>query len=166
MIDLADKVVDLANTFIGGKPLITWAEARDMLKLSPTLPTAELNAQSANYWGLPLVAPHAQLIWQGRKKAIVKSKKFVTHIGEPLYLLQNQVCYGVIRLDSPVEISLKEFSELAPKHLVSEEERKDWWSGYTKLFYYPVIVDSRFDPPREAEYDPHAQVFVSEVKLK
>ena len=164
-LPLADKVVDLANTFIEGKPLISWSEARNMLKLSPTLPTAELNAQSANFWGLLLVAPHAQLIWQGRKKAIVKSKKFVAHIGEPLYLLQNQVCYGVIRLDSPTEISLKEFNELAPKHLVSEEERKDWWSDYKTLFYYPVIVDSRFDPPRKAEYDPHAQVFVSEVKL-
>lgn len=163
---IADKVVSLANTFIEGKPLITWAEARNMLKLTTSTEAIELDADSENYWGLPLVAPHAHLIWQGRKKAIVKSKKFSAHIGEPLYVLQNQVCYGVIRLDSPVEISLKEFNELAPKHLVSEEERKEWWLGYDKLFYYPLIVDKRFDPPRNAVYDSHAQVFVSEVKLK
>ncbi len=165
-LPLADKVVDLANTFIEGKALITWAEARNMLKLTTSAEAIELNAKASTYWGLPLVAPHAQLIWQGRKKALVKSKKFLAHIGEPLYLLQNQTCYGVVRLDSPVKISLKEFNELAPKHLISEEERKEWWLGHDTLFYYPVIVDARFDPPRDAVYDSHAQVFVSEVKLK
>ena len=165
-LPLADKVIDLANTFIEGRALITWAEARNMLKLTTSVEAIELNVSAENYWGLPLVAPHAQLIWQGRKKAIVKSKEFRAHIGEPLYLLQNQVCYGIVRLDSPVEISLKEFNELAPKHLVSEEERKEWWLEYDKLYYYPVIIDKRFDPPRDAEYDSHAQVFVSEVKLK
>jgi hypothetical protein len=109
-LPLADKVVDLANTYIEGKALITWAEARNMLKLTTSAEAIEMDAHSSTYWGLTLVAPHAQLIWQGRKKAIVKSKKFSAHIGEPLYLLQNQVCYGVIRLDSPVEISLKEFN--------------------------------------------------------
>ena len=30
----------------------------------------------------------------------------------------------------------------------------------------PQIVNERFDPPRDSEYGSHAQVFVSEVKLK
>lgn len=161
-----DKIIALAAAQVEGKPLLSWREVRNLLNLPTEMEVSEMQLESKSFWGLPLVAPHAELIWKGRKKALVKSKKFSVHIGEPLYLLQNQVCYGVIRLDSPVEISLKEFKELAPKHLVSEEERKDWWPDYKTLFYYPVIVDSRFATPRKAEYDPHAQVFVSEVKLK
>jgi hypothetical protein len=91
-LPLADKVVELANTYIEGKALLTWAEARNMLKLTTSAAAIELDVHASNYWGLHLVAPHAQLIWQGRKKAIVESKKFSAHIGEPLYLLQNQVC--------------------------------------------------------------------------
>lgn len=161
---VADMVAKLASVTIEGKPVLSWKEARSLLELpieSHLSATFALNS----YWGLPLVAPHAQLIWQGRKKAIVKSKRFYSHIGEPLYLLENQLCYGVISLDSPVEISLQEFRQLAPKHLVSEEEREEWWPDAKTLYYYPVMILQRFDPPRPCSYDPHAQVFVSEVKF-
>jgi len=166
---LVDDTVKLARTFIDGKPLITWEEARQRLKL-PTTPvesraTTLMQLKNNELAGIYLVEPHGELIWLGRKKAIVKSVKFSSHIGEPLYLLSGKLCYGIIRLDSPFEISLKEFRELIPKHLVSEEEREKWWPNKRKLYYYPIVVEKLFNPPLRWKHEPGVQNFVHHVEF-
>jgi len=165
---LTKDVIALANTTLEGKPLITWKEAREKLKL-PTELAEEKEITMAttqnDYAGLYLVEPHGELIWRRRKRGIVKSVRFATHIGEPIYLLSDKLCYGVIKLDSPVEIGLKEFRDLTPKHLVSEEERERWWSGKQKLFYYPVLIEKLFETPRKWKYVPGVQNFVKDVEL-
>ena len=59
--------------------------------------------------GLYLVKPHAEMIVSGEKTLIVKSKKFTSHINEPLYLLEGKLCYGIIVLQAPTEITSKQF---------------------------------------------------------
>jgi len=166
---LVRDTISLATTFSDGKPLISWEEARDRLSLpksfmkshQSTLATLRTLRELA---GLYLVEPHGELIWLRRKKAIVKSVKFSSHIGEPLYLLSGKYCYGIITLDSPVEITLKEFRELAPKHLITEEERERWWPDKKKLFYYPFTFQ-KFISPRKWKYVPGVQNFVQHVQF-
>ena len=167
---LVKDAISLATTFVEGKPLITWKEAREKLKM-PTEMAEEKGITLAqlsqnDFAGIYLVEPHGELIWRRRKKAIVKSVRFATHIGEPLYLLSDKLCYGVIKLDSPVEIALGEFKELAPKHLVSDEEREQWWPGKQKLFYYPLIVEKVFETPRKWKYQRGVQNFVTKVEFE
>ena len=168
---LVKDTIALAQTSIEGKTLITWKEARERLRL-PTETEEEkeiklsLLAQDFyNYAGIYLVEPHGELIWRRRKKAIVKSVRFTAHIGELIFLLSGKLCYGIIKLDSPVEIGLKEFKELTPKHLVSEEEREQWWTGKKKLFYYPVIIEKLFETPRKWKYETGVQNFVKHVEF-
>lgn len=165
--NLAKDVISLATTLIEGKPLITWKEAREKMKMSiePEEKGTTLAMLSNDLAGIYLVEPHGELIWRRRKKAIVKSVRFATHIGEPLYLLSDNLCYGIIKLDSPVEISLNKFKELAPKHLVTEEERELWWSGKRKLFYYPIIIEKLYDAPRKWKYERGIQNFVKHVEF-
>ena len=167
---LVKDTIALANTIIEGKPLLTWKEARENLKLPTELAeeketTLSLLTANNDYAGLYLVEPHGELIWRRRKKAIVKSVRFTAHIGEPLYLLSDTLCYGIIKLDSPVEINLNEFKELTPKHLISEEERERWWSGKRKLFYYPLIIEKLFETPRKWKYEVGVQNFVKHVEF-
>lgn len=166
---LVRDTIALANTVLEGKPLITWKEAREKLKMPIEIAEEKEITMSVlkenDHAGLYLVEPHGELIWRGRKKAVVKSVRFVSHIGEPLYLLSDKLCYGIIKLDSPVEISLKEFADLAPKHLVSEEEREQWWSGKRKLFYYPAIIEKLFETPRKWKYETGVQNFVKHVEF-
>ena len=90
--------------------------------------------QSAS--GLYLVAPHAQWIWAGKKKLIVKARKFHKQIHKSLLLVGPRFIWGVISLDAPHEIDLKRFGELSGRHLISVEERQKWWPTKTSLFAY------------------------------
>ncbi len=168
---LVRDTISLVTTTADGKPLISWEEARDRLKLPKSFPEPRAAAalqqlrNDADLPGLYLVEPHGELIWLRRKRAIVKSVKFVSHIGEPLYLLSGKYCYGIIRLDSPVEITLKEFRELTPKHFITEEERERWWPHKKKLFYYPFTIEKLFDPPRRWKPVPGVQNFVQHVEF-
>ena len=170
-LDIARIIHTLAPLAIEGRPVISWKEARDLLKLpsdvdvkedpeavSETLALAKLS-------GIYLVQPHGELIWKGQKKAIVKSVKFKAHIGERLYLLSNDLCYGIIILDTPSEMTLKEFRELRHKHRISESERVLWWPGKKKLYYYPVSRAEMFRVPRKWKYIKGVQTFVSDVEL-
>lgn len=167
---LVQDIISLSNTRVEGKPLITWKEAREKLKMPLEIAEEKettLAALSKNdYAGLYLVEPHGELIWRNRKRAIVKSVRFAAHLGEPLYLLSGKLCFGVIILDSPVEIDLKEFKELSPKHLVSEEEREQWWPGKKKLFYYHVLIEKKFETPRKWKYVRGVQNFVLKVEFE
>ncbi len=161
--------IALANTVLEGKPLITWSEARQRLKLPATIAESEvikLSIPEDDYPGIYLVEPHGELIWRRRKRAIVKSRKFSNHVGEPLYLLSGKQCYGIIKLDSPTEINLQQFKELAPKHLVKEEERLDWWPGKQTLFYYPFVIEELYKVPRKWKYEPGVQTFVRHVEFE
>lgn len=164
--DIANKILKLSNVIIEGRPIISWKEARGWLKLPTSVkPTIEAETLS-KMWGLYLVEPHGELISSGAKRAIVKSKKFTAHIGEPLFLLSGNFCYGIIQLDSPVEINLEQFKTLQKKHRVTGEERKKWWPQATKLYYYPFQVKNFFDPPKRWKFKKGIQVFVKDVEFE
>ena len=92
--------------------------------------------------GLYIVQPHANLIYEGDKKQIVKSKHAAKilnkYIGKDMYLVSEDKVFGTIKLRTPREIDINEFIQLRYAHKVSDEERKEWWPNEKSLFVYEL----------------------------
>lgn len=114
--------------------------------------------------GLYLVEPHGELIWSGKKNAIVKSIK-IKRINEPLYLLSGKYCYGIIRVKEPKAINIEQFRKLSDSHRITETERLKWWPNYDILYYYPIEFIRRWEVPKEWKFQKGAQIFVKDVKF-
>lgn len=119
-----------------------------------------------NQSGLYLTPPHGEMIWNGEKCALIKSIRLTSHIEEPVYLLSGKYCYGVIKIEKPQRISIKEFYSLSNKHKITDEERKKWWPGHEILYFYPVSIIRRWQPPREWKVQRGAQIFVNKVEFE
>jgi len=115
--------------------------------------------------GLYLVEPHGQYIYEGKKKLIVKSKKFKDHIREDLLLVSGPIAYGIINLQEPFEIkTLEEFNELKDDHLITKEEYKKWnWS--LPLYGYKFSF-KKFTKPIPVKVPKGVQVFFQVKDLK
>jgi len=122
---------------------------------------ADIFTKPTEHSGLYLVEPHAELIWTEAKITIVKSKKFEAHIGDPLYLISDKQCWGVIKLSEPKEIDKKIFKETYKDHLIEEHERKEWWGDSFELFSYEVELIEKYDKPRKVEIPAGIQVFIN-----
>jgi len=118
------------------------------------------------YRGIILVYPHGDYIAEGKKKLVVKSKRFVDVIGKDLLLIQGKWALGVISLDSVKEISLDEFKRKRRLHKITEEERLAWWPGKRILYEYPVSVKEIFLAPVPIDYGPGPQVFIKMPQIK
>ncbi|MHA1226259.1 MAG: ATP-dependent DNA ligase [Candidatus Hodarchaeales archaeon] len=116
--------------------------------------------------GKILVKPHGTLIWKGKKKAIVSSRKFTKYIGIPVYLIEDNKALGIIEIKEGRKINLRKFKELRKFHQISEDERKRWWSKEKFLYYYPIELISKFDPPKEILRPKGAQVWLENVTFK
>jgi len=105
--------------------------------------------------GIYLVENHAFAIYQKRKKAIVKARHSNSYYNDPLFLITKKhgqgLVLGRIKLGKVKTISLDEFRKLRNLHLVTEEERKDWWPNRKKLFLYPIKSFVPFIPPKEVD---------------
>ena len=98
--------------------------------------------------GVILPAPHGSMIWEGKQDLIIKSKFHKNQINRLLYLLENDNCYGVIKLTCPEKISIKQFGELSDQHKFSEEERGKWWGAKEVLFSYKFNKIAMFEKPK------------------
>jgi len=116
---------------------------------------------------LYLVSPHAKKIFTREKTLIVKTKRFTKHIGEPLYVIEDSLAYGIIKLKEPREISPEEFKKLRNRHLITNEEVKKWgWNEKGPFYAYEFEILKEFDPPKIVKVPKGVQVFVSSKLLK
>jgi len=116
--------------------------------------------------GRILVPPHGRLIWQGKKKAILSSRLDEKYIGIPVYFIEGNKALGIMELKAPEKIDLKDFKRLRKIHRVTDEEYEKWWKGKKFLYFYPLEVISKFDPPKEIERPKGAQVWLKAVTFK
>lgn len=116
--------------------------------------------------GIYLTPPHGRLIWEGKKKVIIKSIELKSHLEEPLYLLSGKYAYGIIKLGKPRLINMTQFKQLAESHRVTEAERLKWWPHKDILYLYPVTFVRRWETPRQWKVQHGAQNFVKDVKFE
>lgn len=109
-----------------------------------------------------LVKPHAEMIYNNEKKLIVKSKKFPNMLNIDLYLVDDEFCYGIIKLTNIKEITLNEFEKLKDLHRITDEERKKWWPNAEKLYAYEFEYVVRFPEPKPVELPQGAQTFIKD----
>lgn len=115
--------------------------------------------------GIILVHPHGELVAVGKKKAIVKSKPFESHVGERLVFLTGDSAFGELTLKEPVEISLDEFRRRFAEHQVTDAERLRWWGDADRLFLYGFTLDEVYEKPRKVFFPEGAQTFILDVKF-
>lgn len=167
--DLAATINTLSQTLIGEKCVITYEEARELLSLGKDIdykkPTGAELSEKKGMPGIYLTEPHGKLIWEGKKKLIVKSKEFTSNIMTPLYLVSDKKVYGIIKLREPNKITLEQFDDLAKEHKITEKEREKWWSHADKLYAYKFNVLEKFKEPKDYTPEKGVQTFIREVKL-
>lgn len=163
--DYANVIKVLSSIAIGGEPVLTIEEAREMAGLGPKVGFKKGELKEKSLPGIYLTEPHGELIQKGRKKLIVKSKEFSEMIQKPLYLVSDARIYGIIKLREPVKISLSQFDDLAEEHLISDKEREAWWPHYNELFSYRFNVLQMFKEPKPYSLPKGIQTFIKEISL-
>ena len=111
--------------------------------------------------GLYLVPRHANLIYQGEKKGIVKRRHLKAYERNDLELITKikgvGYALGKIKLSKPKEINLEEFKELYNLHKVTDKERKLWFPRAKKLYFYKILRFEKYEPPRPINIKPGVQ---------
>ncbi len=101
--------------------------------------------------GINLKSPHARMIWAGSKKLIVDGEYYKELIGKNVYLINGQLCYGIISIKEPKKIELKEFNELSDLHQLTNDELLERWEKLDEFYAYEFDVVDLFDSPKEVE---------------
>ncbi len=112
------------------------------------------------YRGLILVHPHGTYIKEGKKKTIIKSVNLSDISHKPLLLIENKIGLGIIYLDDPIEITIKEFKNKYNKHRITEKERIEWWKNKRKLYEYKITKKNIFKRPIKLNYKMGPQIVV------
>jgi uncharacterized protein YecE (DUF72 family) len=112
------------------------------------------------YRGLIIVEPYGSYIKKRTKKIIVKSKYIGSLIEKDLLLIENKIGLGIIKLGTPKEINLSEFSKLRKYHQITEDDRIKWWPNYNYLYVYPITETSFFKIPILLNYVQGPQISV------
>jgi len=111
--------------------------------------------------GLYLVPKHAELIYKGKKKAIIKRRSLRTYLRNDLELITKikgvGYALGKIKLSPPKFLTLKEIKKLEPFHLVTDEEIKEWFPYAKKLYYYEIERFEKYDKPKIIQIKPGVQ---------
>jgi len=114
--------------------------------------------------GLPLVSPHAEMIWKREKTLIVKNKKL--DLSQFKILCDyDRGAFGFIRCKEPKEINLKEFKALESKHRIDELEREKLWPESQSLIAYEIRDFFPFTQPRKIKKQ-ETQTSIREVIFK
>jgi len=93
--------------------------------------------------------PEGTKIWNKKIKAIVSAEKFSKYVDIPVYLIEDDIALGIIRIKPAREIDEKKFNELREFHGISNKQRETWWPNQEILYYYRIEVISKFNPGKK-----------------
>ena len=114
--------------------------------------------------GIYLKGDHAKMIWQGNKTIIIQNMVFEHVKGKDLYLIGNNLCYGIIRVKDIKPVNIEEFRKMSSEHKITEKERNEWWTGKKQLYAYSFEF-RRFDDPKRVAVEEGVQTFVKDVNF-
>ncbi len=132
--------------------------------MRPTKPTNPLTKLAFDRV-LVVVPPHGTYIASGRKKALVKSRRYYME-DQRLLVVEQKKAIAILRVARPEKITYSEFKKRHARHLVSEDERQRWWSGKRIFYFYPVSSVRKLPKPIPVNYPQGPQVFVRKAKLR
>jgi len=101
---------------------------------------------SAKLDGIIMVEPHGKMIWEGNKKLIVKSEQFDI-ASKFFYLIENDRCYGIIKITSVEKMTPELFEEMHYLHQISDDEKKKWWGDLKEFWAYQFNMVTRYSTP-------------------
>jgi len=137
--------------------------AQDGLRLST--PQALTQILSEIKEGFCVSPPHGRMIYMSDKSLIVNSTLFRSKVGNLLYLIEDDLCYGLIRLHMPNKINLQEFKELEEQHQTTEDQRKKWWPNKEILYAYQFDVVEKYTHPRPIAVGDKTHTFITDFKF-
>jgi len=116
--------------------------------------------------GLPLISPHAEMIWKREKTLIVKKKKL--DLSQFKILCDyDKKAFGFIRCKEPKEINLEKFKALTNRHRISDKELNSWWPKAESLVAYEIRDFFPFTQPRKIKsHASSSQTSIREVIFK
>lgn len=165
----ATKMQILSKVIFGTKPLISWEEAREMMKMpsqeEKTIYALSRQELSANTRGIYLTEPHGKLIYEGLKKSIVTKKNYPEMAGIPLVLVSGKEAFGKIKLEEPEKIDLADFKKTRSSHRISDEEREKWWPEAEELYLWPFKIIEMFKETKKVSVPQGIQKFISNVNF-
>jgi hypothetical protein len=142
-------VVNLMQSYYGNDVKVTMAE--DGLRLY--MPEYICQTLTSVNEAINLPTGHANLILSGDKKLIIDSKLMKNRVSKLLYVTENDLCFGIIRLRYPDRINMEKFFELSSKHNLTADEKNKFWPNKEVLFAYNFDVIETFETPRAITMD-------------
>jgi len=106
----------------------------------------------------------AQKIWAGKVSLIVKNKSYSFISSKPLYLIDKEFAYGIIRLKAPKKVLIDTLKRFEFRHQISDDERIRRWPYSREFFIYDFYLE-KFNKPKKIEKNNEAKVFVSSVRI-
>jgi len=86
---------------------------------------------------------HAKLMFLGNQPLMVLDEDLSDKVNKELYLIDNEWCYGTLRILPPRKLSFKEFNHRKNLHLCTEDEIAEM--DTTSLFEYPYQWIKKFE---------------------
>lgn len=99
--------------------------------------------------GVILPGLQAARICNGIQKLIINSKICRSIINKPVYLLDENLCHGIIKLCYPYKINREEFIGIKEVHMLTETDYNKWWGNKEILFAYNFSLIAKFDEPKK-----------------
>jgi len=115
--------------------------------------------------GIYLVPPHGEMIYKGRKTAIVKVKPDQRLPETFSVLVSGKHAFGFIRAKESREITVAEFQRLKKYHRITEDERNSWWPNKEKFQYYEIRDFLPFEKPHPVEVVHGIQTRIKKVSF-
>jgi len=117
--------------------------------------------------GIYIEPAHAKLIHNNSKNLIIKDKFFKINQDDMVLITTENgqdKALGMIRLQRPASINIKEFKQYRKYHKISDETRRSQWPHAQKLFAYKVKQYCGFQSPKDIDVIVHNDI-VSDVNL-
>jgi len=107
------------------------------------------------------VPSHAELILQGRKTAIVKRTNSKSFLSNELLLVTKKngigFALGKIKLEKGKILDTDGFKNFQSDHLISDHEKKSWFPGAKKLYYYKIASFQKYANSQIVQLKPGTQ---------
>ncbi len=125
----------------------------------------EIKNLTQEFPGIYLNKPLAEKVWSGESKVIIKKenfKNFKKLLETPLYYMDDDFSYGILKLVKQKFIDKKDFKKLREFHNLEEG---DLFDKNDKVYLYEFEIIDRFEDPKTVNIEYDEDGFVKETNF-